>query len=107
MANAHRKRNRLNRIKVNGRSLTKESEIKEEIGRNFQALLTDPGEWKPSIDGLIFEKLEMGDVERLEKLFSEEEVFEALVACCGEESTRAGWLLNGLLAICVGLWRKL
>ena len=86
MANAHRKRNQLNRIKVNGRSLTKESEIKEEIDRNFQALLTDPGEWKPSIDGLIFEKLEMGDVERLEKLFSEEEVFEALVACCGEKA---------------------
>ena len=86
MANAHRKRNRLNRIKVNGRSLTKESEIKEEIGRNFQALLTDPGEWKPSIDGLIFEKLEMGDVDRLEKPFSEEEVFEALADCCGEKT---------------------
>ena len=75
MANAHRKRNQLNRIKVNGRSLTKESEIKEEISRNFQALLTDPGEWKPSIDGLNFERLEVEDVERLEKLFSDKESY--------------------------------
>ena len=86
MAKAHRRRNQLNRIKVNGRRLTKESEIKEEIDRNFQALLTDPGEWKPSIDGLIFERLEIGDVERLEKPFSEEVVFKALVAYCGEKA---------------------
>ena len=88
MANAHRRRNQLNRIKVNGRCLTEESEIKEEIGRNFQELLTDPGDWKPSIDRLIFERLEVRDVERLEKPFSEKEVFEALEDCCGEKAPR-------------------
>ena len=72
MANAHRRRNQLNRIKVNRRCLTEESEIKEKVGRNFQELLTDPGDWKPNIDGLNFERLEVGDVERLEKPFSEE-----------------------------------
>ena len=86
MTNAHKRRNHLNKIKVNERYLTKESKIKEEIGRNFQELLTDPGDWKPSIDGLIFERLEVGDVERLEKPFSEEEVFEALEDCCGEKT---------------------
>ena len=86
MANAHRRRNQLNRIKVNGRCLTEESEIKEEADRNFQELLTNPGDWKPSIDGLIFERLEVGDVERLEKPFSKEEVFEALEDCCGEKA---------------------
>ena len=54
MANAHNRRNQLNRIKVNKRCLTEESEIKEEVGRNFQELLTNPGDWKPSIDDLIF-----------------------------------------------------
>ena len=85
MENAHRKRNQLNRIKGNGRCLTEKSEIKDEIGRNFQELLIDPGEWKPSIDGLIFERLEVGDVERLEKPFSKEGVFEALADCCREK----------------------
>ena len=84
MTNAHKRRNHLNKIKVNERYLTKESKIKEEIGRNFQELLTDPGEWKSSIDGLIFERLEVGDVKR-EKPFSKEEVFEALADCCGEK----------------------
>ena len=58
MANAHNRRNQLNRIKVKGRCLIEESEIKEKVGRNFQELLTDLGDWKPSIDGLNFERLE-------------------------------------------------
>ncbi|RVW92939.1 Transposon TX1 uncharacterized 149 kDa protein [Vitis vinifera] len=95
MANAHKRRNRLNRIKVNGRCLTEESEIKEKIGRNFQELLTDPGEWKSSIDGLIFERLEVGDVKR-EKPFSKEEVFEALADCCGEKFHETGRFVRSL-----------
>lgn len=86
MANAHRRRKQLNRIKVNERCFTQESEIKEEVGRNFQELLTDPGDWKPSIEGLNFERLEEREVERLEQPFSEEEVFEALKGCCGEKA---------------------
>ena len=56
------------------------------MSRTFQGLLIDPGDWKPSIDGLNFERLEEVDVERLEKPFLEEEVFEALVGCCGEKA---------------------
>ena len=40
----------MNRIKVNERCLIEESEIKEEVSRTFQGLLTDPGDWKPGID---------------------------------------------------------
>ena len=58
MANTHNRRNQLNRIKVKGRCLIEESEIKEKVGKNFQELLTDLGDWKPSIDGLNFERLE-------------------------------------------------
>ena len=72
IANAHRMRNQMNRIKVNGRCLTEESEIKNEVSRTFQGMLTDPGNWKPSIDWLNFERLEEVDVERLEKPFSDE-----------------------------------
>ena len=86
MENAHRRRNQLNRIKVHGRCLTEESEIKEEVSRTFQGLLTDPGEWKPSIDGLNFERVEEVDVQRLVKPFLEEEVFEALEGCCEEKA---------------------
>ena len=43
MTNAHRKRNWPARVKLNGRSLIEESEIKEEVSRAFQGLLADPG----------------------------------------------------------------
>ena len=75
----------MTRVKVNGRWYTKEREIKEEVCRVFQGLLADPGDWKPSIDGLNFERLEEGDVEGLEKPFSEEEVFGALSGFCNEK----------------------
>ncbi|RVX01630.1 hypothetical protein CK203_024423 [Vitis vinifera] len=55
----------------NTRWFTEEIEIKEEVSRAFQGLLSDPDGWKPNIDGLNFERL---DVEGLEKPFSKEEV---------------------------------
>ncbi|RVW30374.1 putative LRR receptor-like serine/threonine-protein kinase [Vitis vinifera] len=85
MTDTHRRRNKLNKVKVNGRWLTEESEIKEEVSRAFQGLLADLGGWKPNIDGFIFESLEELDVEGLEKPFSEEvfgggdELLETLV----------------------------
>ena len=82
MANAHRRRNQLTRVKVNGRWFTEESEIKEEVSRAFQGLLADPSDWKPSLDGFNFERLDELDVEELEKPFSEEEVFGALSGFC-------------------------
>ncbi|WJZ92323.1 hypothetical protein VitviT2T_011325 [Vitis vinifera] len=86
MANAHRRRNQLTRAKMNGMWLTEEIEIKEEVSRAFQGLLADPGDWKPDIDGLNFERLEEVDVEGLEKPFLEEEVFKALSGYCGEKA---------------------
>ncbi|RVX12503.1 hypothetical protein CK203_011516 [Vitis vinifera] len=87
MANAHRRRNQLTRVKVSGRWLTEESEIKEEVSRVFQGLLADLGGWKPNIDGLIFERLGEQDVEGLEKSFLEEEVFGALSSFCEEKAS--------------------
>ena len=86
MANVHRMRNQLARVKVNEMCLTEESEIKEEVSRIFQGLLADPGDWKPGRDGLNFERLEEVEVEGLEKPFSKDEVFEALAGCCREKA---------------------
>ena len=60
MTNAYRRRNQMNRVKVNGRWYNEEREIKEEICRVYQGLLADPGGWKPRIDALMFERLEEG-----------------------------------------------
>ncbi|RVX03364.1 putative ribonuclease H protein [Vitis vinifera] len=76
----------MNRVKVNGRWYNEERDIKEEVCRVYQGLLADPGGWKPKIDALMFERLEEGDVEGLEKPFTEEEVFKALSGCYGEKA---------------------
>ena len=73
----------MTKVKVNGRWFTEEIEIKEEVSRAFQGLLSDPDGWKPNIDGLNFERL---DVEGLEKPFSKEEVFGVLSSFCGEKA---------------------
>ena len=86
MINAHRRRNQMNRVKVNEIWYIEEREIKEEVCRVFQGLMVDPGGWKPNIDVLNLERLEEGDVEGLEKPFEEEEVFGALSDFCGEKA---------------------
>ena len=42
MANAHRRRNFLNNIRINGRKLVKESDIKDGLVNAFQNLLSAP-----------------------------------------------------------------
>lgn len=51
IANAHRRRNSLARIKINGTWLSKKNDIKEGVVRAFQNLLTDTRDWRPSLVG--------------------------------------------------------
>ena len=46
MTNAHRRRNQLTKVKVNGRWLTKESEIKKEVSRAFQGQALMVSQWR-------------------------------------------------------------
>ena len=78
MANAHRRRHQLAKIKINGRWVSEESEIKEGVVRAFQVLLFEIGEWRPTINELSFEVLGEQDAANLEVPFFEEEVFTAL-----------------------------
>ncbi|RVW43416.1 Transposon TX1 uncharacterized 149 kDa protein [Vitis vinifera] len=86
MANAHRRRNNVDRIKVNGDWLTEENDIREGIANAFKTLLSNPGDWRPSVSGLQFEMLEQLDANALETPFLEEEVFDALVGCNGDKA---------------------
>ncbi|RVX22578.1 hypothetical protein CK203_012521 [Vitis vinifera] len=76
MADAHRRRNQLTRVKSMG-------------------------------DGLIFERLEGLDVEGLEKRFTEEEVFGALLSFCREKVLgpdgfpMAFWSLNAIFLVLI------
>ena len=86
MANSHRRRNCLSKIKVDGVWLTEEQEIKRGVVRAFKDQLTDPGGWHPSMEGLDFNRIGDEDAARLEEVFSEKEVFKALSDLNGDKA---------------------
>ena len=52
MANAHRRNNSLDRIKINGEWLSEEQEIREGIANAFHQLLSEDTGWKADIGRL-------------------------------------------------------
>ena len=79
MANTHNRRNWLSKVKVNGCWYTEENDLKDSVVGAFHNLYSEEGEWFPYIDGLSFMELDSNEVERLSFLFSEEEVFAAVL----------------------------
>ena len=57
MANARRRRNKMDKIKINGVWFSEENEIKEGVVKAFRSLLSNPRDWRP-LSGLQFETLE-------------------------------------------------
>ena len=54
--------------------LIEENEIKERVVKAFKNLLSSTEDWRPSVSGLSFARLEAQEVARLEEPFSKEEV---------------------------------
>nr|CAN79448.1 hypothetical protein VITISV_004425 [Vitis vinifera] len=98
MANARVRRNFLSKIRVNGVTLSSIEDIKDSVCRTYQSLLSESGDWRPSINGLNFKELGEGVASSLEVMFSEEEIFAALSSCCEDKApgldgfTMAFWL---------------
>ena len=69
MANAHRRRNCLKSININGRKINKEAEIKEGLVNAFQNLLSAPGGWRPPLPDLAFNEIGYEEAARLEEFF--------------------------------------
>ena len=63
MVNVHRRRNPMDKIKINGRWIAEDNGIKEEVSRAFQKLLSATDEWRPNLSGLFFERLGSMEVE--------------------------------------------
>ncbi|RVW74010.1 Transposon TX1 uncharacterized 149 kDa protein [Vitis vinifera] len=85
-SNAHRRRNFMAKLRVDGVMLDGEDDIKEAVTNAFQRILEETGEWRLSIDGLVFDSLQLADSEALETPFSEEEVLVALSNLSGDKA---------------------
>ncbi|RVW25306.1 hypothetical protein CK203_113460 [Vitis vinifera] len=63
MANAHRRRNFMAKLRVDGVLLDGEDSIKEAVTNAFQRIMAKTREWRPSLDGLAFDCLQRANSE--------------------------------------------
>ena len=49
MTNSHRRRNTINKIKINGEWLIEDSGIRQGIVEAFENLLSEPSDWRASL----------------------------------------------------------
>ena len=86
MANAHRRNNSMDKIKINGRWLEEEGEVREGVVNAFQQLLSEDQSWKADIDGLQLQRLSNAEAEGLEQPFTEVEIHAALMGMNGDKA---------------------
>ena len=75
MANPHKRRNTIERIRIGGEWLIGEENVRIGIVNSFKELLIDPGGWRASPEDLNFSRIDDFEAVRLEVPFTEEEVF--------------------------------
>ena len=85
MANSHRRRNTIKKIKINWEWLTKDSRIRQGIVEDFENLLSEPGDWRASLMNLSFSRITEVEATSLEEPFTEEEVKVALTEMNGDK----------------------
>ena len=103
MANAHRRKNRIGRIRINCVWFTVGQEMEEEILRAFENLLIDSGGWKPDSNNLSFERIDQEEARELERPFTEKEIFKALADFKGVKALGSDGFPMGFLAFFLGL----
>ena len=77
-ANAHRRRNYVKSISINGRKLENEAEIKDGLVVAYQNLFLALGRWSPSLLDLAINEIGLEEAARLEESFLEEEIWTAI-----------------------------
>ena len=86
MENSHRKRNNIDRIRIGDQWLTGTEEVKLGIVKAFKELLGNLGDWRASLEGLNFSRLNDMEALRLEVPFTEDEVHVALADLNGDKA---------------------
>ena len=88
MASAHRRANYMDRIKINGVSLSGDQEVREGVANAYQQLLLESSDWKTDIGRLQLNQISLQEAGMLELSFSEVEVQVALMEMNGDKAPR-------------------
>ena len=86
MANAHRRRHTMERVKISGVWLSEEHTVRTGIVNAFHRLLTEDSEWKADIGGVNLNQISQQEADILELPFMEEEVHSALRDMNGDKA---------------------
>ena len=86
MTNAHRRRNFLQSLSINGRRLDKEVEIKEVLVNAFQNMFYALDCWRPPLPGLSFNVIRPEEPSKLEEVFTEKEIWAAISKLNGDKA---------------------
>ena len=89
MENLYRRRNAINKVKINGRWLTEDIAIQKGIVDEFKGQLSEPGGWRPAFLNISLEELGIEDAGSLEVKFSKEEVSTTIAGLNGEKAPGA------------------
>ena len=87
MANSHKRRNFIKKIKINVIWFEEEAAIRREVVGAYKDFLLDPGGWHSSISGLNFKEIGKDVAAKMEDSFTMEEVFTTLSGLNGDKAT--------------------
>ena len=85
MANSNRRRNQIRMLRINGVWPTEDRVLRSNVVNAFKTLLSYPGDWRASPDGLSFSSITALEASRLELPFLEVEVCSALCELNGDK----------------------
>ena len=88
MVSSHRRQSHIKRLRINGCWYAEDRSMRKDIANTFQ-VLSNPGEWRASLEGLNFSRINEMEASRLELPFSEEEVHAALCDMNGDKAPRS------------------
>ena len=86
MANAHRRRNCLKKIRIKGSWCECENAVEKGIVDAFQGLFSNPSGWRPSLFGLSFKQMRGETAASLEVPITKDEVFAAVSDLNGDKA---------------------
>ena len=86
MTNSHKRQCHIRKMRINGVWTDDDSSMRKDIASAFQALLSDLGDWRASIEGLSFNRINELEASSLEVPFWAEEVFHALSDLNGDKA---------------------